>query len=624
MRKVKFNVPEGQNLLETLRSEGYEVVSMCGGRGLCGKCRVIVDLGRSSLTAPSKAERIFLTEDELNSGYRLACQAKPTSPSTIEVTIPPESLEVRMKLLTSGLAPTMRLRPTVRKVFLKLKPPTLKDVEADLQRLERALKPKGLRLVHVGYETLKALPEILRKSDWTVTVSIFRGREIVKIEAGDKTDECYGFAVDIGTTKIAGYLVDLTTGGTVTSVSCPNPQIRFGADIISRMSYAMKSLEAMSELRSCVVQAINRIVQEACLKVGCSPSDIVDFSIAGNTVMHHLFLGLPTKYLSLSPYPPVSSMGLEIEVAKLGLNAAPDLKAYLFPIIAGFVGGDAVADILATRIYLERRISMLIDVGTNAEIILGNRDRLYACSCASGPAFEGGHIRHGMMASEGAIEKIWIDPDTLEVTYKVIGGVKPVGLCGSAIVDGVAGMLRTGIIDSKGRIIRENNSRRIRIDRGVPAMVVAPRDQAGIDDDIVITQQDVREIQLAKAAVYTGISILMKRAGVEPADIEKVFLAGAFGTFIDPGSARDIGMLPEIPLRKVRFVGNTAGAGARMALISSPTRESAERILRKVRYVELAADKDFQKEFINALEFPNRRRELFPTVSRMIDRSFSK
>ncbi|MEM2982652.1 MAG: ASKHA domain-containing protein [Candidatus Bathyarchaeia archaeon] len=624
MRRVRVNVMEGENLLETLRSAGYGIMSMCGGRGLCGKCRVVVRSGMSSLTAPSTAENASLTEEELNSGYRLACQARSTKPSMLEVDIPPESLEVRMKLLASGLTPTLSLKPTVIKIFVKVKPPTIRDVESDLRRIEKALESKGFRRLRIGYETLKVLPEILRVDGWKVTVSIFRGREIVGVEAGDRTGECYGFAVDIGTTKISGYLVDLVRGEVAESVSCPNPQIRFGADIISRMSYAMNGVEAMDELRRCVVDAINVMVEKACLKVGCSPGGIFDFAIAGNTAMHHLFLGLPTRYLSLSPYPPVSSRGLEFEASKLGLKGAPESKAYLFPIVAGFVGGDAVADMIATRIYSDRRMSLLIDIGTNAEIILGNRDGLYACSCASGPAFEGAHIKHGMAAMDGAIEKIWIDPETLQVNYKVIGGVKPVGICGSAVVDGVAWMLRVGIIDSKGRMVKGSRMFRMKIEDGLPAIVVASKDEAGIDRDIVITQQDVREIQLAKAAVYTGISILMRRAKVKPIDVEKVYLAGAFGTFIDPESARDIGMLPEIPLGRVRFVGNTAGAGARMALISSQTRELAERILRRVKYVELAADRDFQREFVDALELPNRRRELFPTVTRIIERNISR
>jgi len=308
-----------------------------------------------------------------------------------------------------------------------------------------------------------------------------------------------------------------------------------------------------------------------------------------------------------------------LKAGQLGLDAAPDSNVYLFPVIAGFVGGDAVADIIATEMHSIKELSMLIDIGTNAEIVLGNREGLIACSCASGPAFEGAQIKHGMRASEGAIERVWIDPKTFDISYKVIGGVKPVGMCGSAIVEAIAEMLRTGMIDSRGRIQEGRSTWRTRGTDGKREIVIVPKDGTGIDDDIVLTQSDIREIQLAKAAVYTGISILMKHKRVQPDEIKRVFLAGAFGTYIDPASARDIGMFPEMPLNRIQFVGNTAGSGARMALISSPTRELAQTILPKVKYVELGGDSEFQKEFVSAIDLPNSRKKLFPTVSKIIE-----
>jgi len=622
--RLLISILEDESLLEALRSRGLNILSMCGGRGLCGKCRVMVPKGSGNLTRPTQTERALLSRADLDAGYRLACLAKSTRTTAVELVIPPESEETQQRLVVSGLTTRVTLMPAVRKFFLRIQSPTLKDPTADLERLTETLRKKeNLRISDVGYRTLRVLPGILRGGDWKVTVSVFKEKKIVKVEPGDRTDVCYGFAVDIGTTKLAGYLVNLNNGETATTVSSLNPQAKYGADIISRITYTMMGEEAMAEMNRCVVEAVNSLIHEACQRAGLSTQDVIDVSVAGNTAMHHFFLGLPSGYLSLAPYPPVARRGLEVEADKLGLNIAPDAKAYLFPVVAGFVGGDAVADMIATRIHSARELSMLIDIGTNAEIVLGNREGLVACSCASGPAFEGAHIKHGMRASEGAIEKIWIDPQTLDVSYRVIGGVRPVGICGSAIVDGVAEMFRSGVVDSRGRILRERRTWRIRETDGGTEMVIVSKSDAGIDDDIVVTQSDVREIQLAKAAVYTGVSILMRHMRVKPDEVRKVYLAGAFGTYVDPASARDIGMFPEIPLSRIEFVGNTAGSGARMALISNPTRRLAERILSRVDYVELGADPRFQEEFLAATDLPNAKKELFPTVNRIIEHNLS-
>ena len=617
--KLKITIKEGESLLEALRSQGQDIFTMCGGRGTCGKCRVVVLKGTYELAGPKQTEKALLSKEDLNSGYRLSCLTRAIRPTTLEIRIPPESEQSQQRLMVSGTAPAVRLVPAVRKIFIKLPPPSLQDTMADLERLTEVLKKKtGLDHLEIGYDTLKELPYLLRTGCWEVTTSTFRDKEIIGIQAGDDSNSCFGFAVDIGTTKIAGYLVDLTTGKTVVTVSSLNPQAKFGADIISRITYSMKGKEAAVEVTRCIIDAVNRLIREACEKSGLSPQDIADITVAGNTAMHHMFLGVTPRYLSLSPYPAVLRRGLEIRATDLGLQTAPDSRAYLFPVIAGFVGGDAVADIIATEIHLARDLSMLIDIGTNAEIILGNSKGLLACSCASGPAFEGAHIKQGMRASQGAIEKIWIDPQTLDVSYRAIGGIEPVGICGSAIVEGVAEMFRAGIVDSRGRICVGRDTQRIREVDGTMEFMIVDRSLTGIDDDIVITQSDVREIQLAKAAVYTGISILMKRMQVKPEEIRRIFLAGAFGTYIDPSSARDIGMFPDIPLSRIQFVGNTAGAGARMALISTPIREIAEKVLHKTRYVELGADSEFQKEFMSAIDIPNADVELFPSVSHAV------
>ncbi|MEM3004640.1 MAG: ASKHA domain-containing protein, partial [Candidatus Bathyarchaeia archaeon] len=540
----------------------------------------------------------------------------------IVVAIPPESEGTKQRLIVAGFMPRLKPDPAVRKFFIKLKRPTLRDTTADLERLIWSLAHiKGLKVKDVGYWTLRDLPSILRAQDWKVTVSVFREQEIIKVEPGDKTRSCYGFAADIGTTKLAGYLVDLRTGKTISTVSSLNPQSKFGSDIISRITYSMSSPGASEELSDCIIKGLNGLIEKACEDSGLPSEDIVDVAVAGNTAMHHFLLGVSTRHLSLSPYPAALRRPMELRAVDLGLKTTLDSRVYIFPIVAGFVGGDAVADILATGMCAAEEMSLLVDIGTNAEIVLGTRNGLAACSCASGPAFEGSHIRHVLQGSVGALERLLIVQETLVFSYWVIGSTKPVGLCGSAIVEGVAEMLRVGIVDSRGRIQHRGGCDRVREVDGVREIVIVDKEEAGIDEDIVITQSDVREIQLAKAAIHAGISILMKHMHTRPSMIKRFFLAGAFGTYVDPKSACTIGMFPEIPLDRIRFVGNTAGSGARMALLSQRTRGQVDRILEKIRYVELGADPDFQREFVEAIDLPHARMELFPNFSRIAKRN---
>ncbi len=606
-------------LLDSLRKRGTKLLSMCGGHGICGKC--IVKIYSSEKLTPTTTEKRLLSKSDLASGYRLACLVKTLKPTRLKIEIPPESEETQQRLVVSGLMPKVALKPTIKKVYLEIKPPTLNDPKSDLDRLTSSLeKNSKFRITDIDYNSLKELPTVLRNDEWKATVSIFKNREIVRVESGDTSKSCYGFAVDIGTTKLAGYLINLLNGQTVSTVSNLNPQSKFGEDIIARITFTMKDIKSMNEINRCIIEGINSLIKEACHNAGISSNEILDVSVAGNTAMHHIFLGVSPRYLSLAPYPPVLSRGLEVKTIDLGLNTNIGSRVYLLPVVAGFVGGDAVADVIATGIHSANDLSMLIDIGTNAEIILGTKKRLVSCSCASGPAFEGSHIRHGMRASEGAIERIWIDPRSLDVSFKVIGDIKPVGICGSAVVEGIAEMLRTGIIDSRGRM-DQNNTKLIRKKNDSLEFVIASRSDSGINDDIVITQSDVREIQLAKAAVYTGISILMKHMQIKPKEIKKFYLAGAFGTYIDPSSAIDLGMFPEIPLERIQFVGNTAGSGARMTLLSNPTRKLVERIIKKIDYIELGVSPNFQKEFISSMDLPNVNKNLFPTVMKTIKRN---
>ncbi len=610
---------KNENLLENLRKRGIKLLSMCGGHGICGKCTVKIYSSKKLI--PTITEKMLLSKSDLSSGYRLACLVKTPKLTRLIIEIPPESEETQQRLIVSGFMPKVSIEPTIKKSYLEIKPPTLNDPKSDLDRLTSAIeKSKRLRITDIDYNSLKKLSTMLRNDEWKATVSIFKDKEIVRIESGDTTESCYGFAVDIGTTKLAGYLINLLNGKTVSTVSSLNPQSRFGEDIITRISFTMKDIKSLSEVNKCIIEGVNNLIEEACDNIGISTDEILDISIAGNTAMHHIFLGVSPRYLSLAPYPPVLSRGLEVKAKDLGLNSNIGSRAYLLPVIAGFVGGDAVADIIATGIHSTNNLSMLIDIGTNAEIIIGTKKHLVSCSCASGPAFEGSHIRHGMRASKGAIEKIWINPRSLEVSYKVIGDTKPVGICGSAVVEGIAEMFRSGIIDSRGRM-DQNKTTSIKKRNDSLEFVIVNSSDSGINDDIVITQFDVREIQLAKAAVYTGISILMKHMNIKPSSIKKFYLAGAFGTYIDPSSAIDLGMFPEIPLERIQFVGNTAGSGARMTLLSNPTRKLVERIIKKIDYIELGASTNFQKEFISSMDLPNVNKKLFPTVMKTIKRN---
>jgi uncharacterized 2Fe-2S/4Fe-4S cluster protein (DUF4445 family) len=394
-----------------------------------------------------------------------------------------------------------------------------------------------------------------------------------------------------------------------------NPQIRWGEDVMSRIAYAMDGPSALKNLQTAVVQRINGTLDEFLQKANVKRENIYEMVVVGNTAMHHLFLKLHTRFLGRSPFTPVVRGSVDVKASTLGLNINPNANVHVLPVIAGFVGADCVGCILSTEMYKSDELCFLIDIGTNTEIVIGNKDDIVACSCASGPAFEGAHIKYGMRASTGAIERVKIDPETLEVRYKTVGDVKPVGICGSALVDIVAEMLKAGVINTEGTFNEGLVNSRIR--RGedrIHELVLAWGEEAETRKDIVITQTDIRELQLAKAAMYTGATILMKKLGITNEDIKRVFIAGAFGNYIDPENARTIGMYPDVPLERIWFVGNAAGSGARLALISRKTRQEAEIISNRVRYFELAADPSFQDEFLKAVYLPHKELERFPHV----------
>lgn len=607
-----------ENLLKIAQKAGIGIDSTCGGKGTCGKCRVIVRLGNELLSSLSKFEEKHLSEEEIKKGYRLACQALIIKKGKIILEVPLESRIGYQRLLIKGIEKKVLLNPAISRIDLELKKPTLEDVKADVYRIFEKLKEIGIEAKRIDYEALKKSPYSLREKNWKVSLVLWKNEEIIDIEPFNNLDSVYGFAIDIGSTKLAGYLLDLKSGKLLATSSAMNPQIPYGEDIISRITYVMDSEEKLQELHELLKNELNKLIEEACIKANITPNRIYEVVAVGNTAMHHIFLKIPPKYVSLSPYPAVVQNSLDFKARDLGIKINKGGYVHTLPCIAGFVGADAIADILSTEIHKSKSIAMTIDIGTNTEIIIGNEKRIVACSAASGPAFEGGHIKYGMRASSGAIEKVWIDPYSLEVKYKTINDEKPKGLCGSGIVDAIAEMLKSGIIDMKGKINVGLNSSRIKIKNGIPEFIIAWKNETSINEDISITQADIREIQLAKAAIFTGISILLKHLGISPDSLERIFLAGAFGTYLNPQSARILGLYPDVPLDRIKFVGNAAGSGARMALLSLNVRKEAEELVNRIEYIELANDPDFKNEFLKAMYFPHMEMERFPRVKKLL------
>lgn len=600
---IQIETEKRRTLYDVFLEAGIEATTICGGSGKCGKCRVIVDdHGFEVTSSPTDVEKKFLSAEELSRGIRLACQVEVQG--NVEVYVPRESLNTRIRLQTEGIETDVAPLPLVRKFYAELPKPTLQNVEPDLERLSKHLSELETHSYSVSPDLLRNLSEGLRSANWEVTTTVWDSREIIHVEEGDTAQLCFGLAVDLGTTKLASYLVNLVTGETVATSSMVNPQVSHGEDVMTRIQHAMKGDRERDEIQDKIVDGINRLTVECCVKGGVEPHHVYEVTIVGNTAMHHLLLGITSTYLARSPYVPAVKGSLNVRARELNLDVNPGANVHFLPLIAGFVGSDCVANILATGILEEEDHSLLLDIGTNTEVVIGNKDRLLACSCASGPAFEGAHIKHGMKASGGAIERVKIDPNNLDVYLRTIDDVEPKGLCGSGIVDAIAEILRIGIINKEGTIRLENDSPNVRVNDDGEREFVVVRAGEGSTRDIVVTQRDIREIQLAKGAIRTGIDILMQEMGVELKQIKRVYLAGAFGTYIDSASAKAIGMIPNFSPTIITSIGNAAGTGARMALISGRARETCEKISRNVEYIELGVHPDFQSIFIRSLNFP--------------------
>ena len=576
---------QGVDLLTISREAGVSIAAICGGAGTCGRCRVRVLEGEVS--PPSEAER-HLLGDDVEAGVRLACQTLVYG--SAKVYIPPTSLTARQRTQIEGRAVDFELDPPVRPVAVFLSEPALTDLRSDAVRVRDYLR--AMEGVEAAFDLaiLRQMSEQLRREGWQLRAAL-RGHEVVGM--APKDSPTLGLAVDLGTTKVAGYLVDLDTGATLAAEGIMNPQISYGEDVMARIAYALESTSHALRLRDVAVRALAELAQGLCQEAEASCSDICEAVVVGNTAMHHLFLGLPVRQLGNAPYLAATSDPLDVKARELGLPFADGAYVHLLPNIAGFVGADHVAMILATGLYQAQETTLALDIGTNTEIALYHEGRLVSCSTASGPAFEGAHITFGMRAADGAIERVRIDDGGVKL--QTINDKPPVGICGSGILDAVAQLYRASIIDLKGGMVAGHP--RVRETGNGREFVLAMGAESGLDHDIVVTRGDVGQIQLAKGAIRAGINILLEELGLEAADIDRFVVAGAFGTYIDVQSAMDIAMFPSLPLDRFQQVGNAAGAGARMALLSRRARETAVEIAQSAEYLELTNDSRFTEQF---------------------------
>ncbi len=581
---------EGNSILDCARQTGVGINSVCGGYGTCESCKVQVISG--AVSKPTSSELGTFSRQELQDGWRLACQTFPTSDCKLH--LPTESMTTSQRTQIEGIAAVVTPESPVQFYQLDLPKPSVSDLRADDIRVLQSLNQHyHIDCRSIDNEALRNISPQLRSMNWQCQTAI-RDTEVIALMP--LSHHHVGLAIDLGSTKIAGYLVDLDSGQTLAAKGIMNPQISYGEDIISRIQHAMKSSSEATRLQKLAVDAINDLAANLCKEISAVPEEISEAVVVGNTAMHHLFLGLPVSQLAFAPYLPAVSSAMDIKIRDVGLHLASGAFVHLLPNIAGFVGADHVAMLLSTVGEESVGTILALDIGTNTEVSLISKGEIFSVSCASGPAFEGGHIKHGMRAAEGAIERLRITGN--DVKYQTIGGVPPVGICGSAILDALAQLHAVGVLDKGGRM-NDNHPRMRSQNKQFEFVLVSEEERYG-RPAITITQRDVRELQLAKAAIRTGIEVLLEKTGGSEEQIDQVIIAGAFGTYIDIGSAVSIGMLPLLPLNQFSQVGNAAGMGAKLALISNSKRAEAKRIASKIHYVELANAPHFQEMFIQA------------------------
>jgi uncharacterized 2Fe-2S/4Fe-4S cluster protein (DUF4445 family) len=596
-------VPYGVTLFDAASWNGIAIDSTCGGHGTCKKCRVRI---AEDPPAPSSLDIRAYSPQEIKDGWRLACRTTAIRDTQVEV--PP--LTTRPKAATVGVGRQVILRPAVQKRYLELAEPSLADQASDLERVLAQLDDLEPR---AELSVLKTLGRTLREADFKVTAVVVDD-VLIAVEPGDTTARRFGIAFDLGTTTVVATLLDLSTGTPAGVESTLNSQQPFGADVITRISATMMDPGNLDKLQNLARETLAELAQAVCAQGGVEPHEVYEVAVAGNATMTHLVLGIDPEPLGMAPFIMATRLYPEVLAADLGLGGVvhPRARAVVFPAFGAYVGGDITAGLLASGMDRDARVRLFVDIGTNCEIVLGNRDWLLATAAPAGPAFEGAAIRCGMRAADGAIEVVTMTPD--ELTLKVIGDVEPQGLCGSGLVDAVTGLVKVGLLDSSGRFVRQDQAAtlapglagRLTTIGKERVFVLHWRGPEGsvAEDSIYLSQRDVRELQFAKAAIATGWQILLEEAGLEAADVKQVLLAGSFGSYLSPASAIRIGLVPKVPVMRVVSAGNVAGEGAKMALLSLRERAGGLALLEEVRYVELSDRADFNDRFVDQLPFP--------------------
>jgi len=626
----------GTTLLQAARSLGVDIDSVCGGRAMCGRCQILCSAGdfpkqgissrTEHLSKFGVVEQRYSTEHGSLGDRRLACQARIQGDVVIDV--PPESQVHRQVVRKGAQVIEIELDPVVRLYYVEVQEPNMHDPTGDLTRLKMALEFEwGLTDLQCDLGLLQGIQSALAQGEWKVTVAVHDEERIICVWSGFR-DRAFGAAIDVGSTTIAIHLCDLATGEVTASGGAMNPQIRFGEDLMSRVSYVMMHPGGDVEMTRAVRGAINQLLREVTAQAEATPDDVLDLTFVANPVMHHLLLGIDPTQLGGAPFALATDEAVAVWANEIDMEVNRNARTYVLPCIAGHVGADAAGVILSERPYLNDAMTLLVDVGTNAEIVLGNRDRMLACSSPTGPAFEGAQISGGQRAAPGAIERVRIDPLTLEPRFTIIGSelwsdedgfhqaigsTGVTGICGSGIIEVVATMFLAGIVRSDGTIdgaLGERSSRIIPDGRTFSYLLYDG------DIRICITQNDVRQIQLAKAALYAGVKLLMDYMQVDK--VERIGLAGAFGSHIDPKYAMILGLIPDCPLGQVASIGNAAGNGARIALLDRNARQDIEQTVRRVQKIETAVEPRFQEHFVQAMAIPHRS-DPYPELARVVD-----
>jgi uncharacterized 2Fe-2S/4Fe-4S cluster protein (DUF4445 family) len=654
-------------IIEASRKLGADIEALCGEKKVCGKCKVRIEEGyfekygvdskKSNLSGWQEEEEKFINADDREAGFRLGCVAKVQG--DLLVFVPEESRAGKQVVSKAARDIHIEHNPAVKLYYVEVEKPTIEEPTGDFERICAELeKQYGLKDLKIDIHTLRQLPTVLRKGGWKVTVSVWMDQEVIRARAG-RCESSYGLAIDIGTTTVAAYFCDLSSMEVLDTVSMMNPQCKYGEDVMSRITYHMMNEGGLETMSDDIIEALNSLIEQAVTathpprkkvkkKKGeegpeeyiekpvdgktylrLSKEDIEDITIGCNTAMHHILLQLDPEHVGMAPFPPVIHHSLDIRARDLGIHINPSSYVYVLPNEAGFVGADNVGVLIAEEPYEKEEIELIIDIGTNGELVLGNKEKLISSSCATGPALEGAQLAYGMRAAPGAMERIKIDPETHEVDYKVIGrdawrsyseptDMKAKGICGSGILDLLAELYKAGIVAKSGVFNKKGQkSERFRknADTGRPEFVLAWAEETSIDKDIVVTQKDVRQIQLAKGALYAGCKLMVQRMGIERVD--KVKIAGAFGTHVDREKALIMGLFPDCEIEKIVSVGNAAGDGCRSALLNREKRIEANWVSRNVEYIELTVEPNFQQEFMEAMQLPHMTDE-FPHLKDLV------